>query len=209
MILVASVCLVVALAPVSVYAQGRIATVDLSKVFDNYWKTKQAQALLNEHKADLQKEDNNMMQEYGNNKTNWMKLVDDASNPALSADERERRKKSAEEKLKQLRDSEEQIKQFRAQASNTIEEQGQRMRNNILTEIRSAISAKAKSAGYALVFDTAAESALHTPIIPYTSRENDLTDELLDQLNAGQPKEEVKTDNKKDDKKDTKDNKKK
>src|SRR5215471_14383514 len=109
MVSIASVCLVVALAPVSVFAQGRIATVDLSKVFDNYWKTKQAQALLNEHKADLQKEDNNMMQEYGNNKTNWMKLVDDASNPALSADERERRKKSAEEKLKQLKDSEDQI----------------------------------------------------------------------------------------------------
>src|SRR5438552_5702347 len=134
------------------HAQGRIATVDLTKVFDGYWKTKQAQALLNEHKADLQKEDNNMMQEYGNNRTNYQKLLDDANNPALSSEERDRRKKSAEDKLKQLKESEDQIKQFRAQASNTIDEQGQRMRNNILTEIRNALNAKAKAAGYALVF---------------------------------------------------------
>jgi hypothetical protein len=28
----------------SAWAQGRIATIDLRKVFDSYWKTKQAQA---------------------------------------------------------------------------------------------------------------------------------------------------------------------
>jgi outer membrane protein len=179
-----------------VQAQGRIGTVDLTKVFDNYWKTKQAQASLNEHKADLTKEDNNMIQEYNTAKTNYAKLLEDSANPALSADERDRRKKAAEEKLKQLRESEDQIKQFETQARVTIEEQGQRLRNNILTEIRNALSAKAKSAGYTMIFDTSAESAQHTPIIPYVTEDNDLTKDLIEQLNLGQPKDVARPEDK-------------
>jgi hypothetical protein len=36
------VLLLTSLMSASVWGQGRIATVDLRKLFDNYWKTKQA-----------------------------------------------------------------------------------------------------------------------------------------------------------------------
>jgi len=187
------------------WGQGtRIATVDLTKVFDKYWRTKQAQELLNERKTDLEKDFNNMVLEYKTTQTNYQKLLDDATNPALSSEEKDRRKKAAEEKLKQLKDSEEQIKTYKSQAGVTIEQQGQRLRDNILTEIRNALNVKAKSAGYTLVFDTSAESAKGIPILPYVSRENDLTEDLIDQLNAGQPKETPKTDDKKEEKKEEK-----
>src|SRR5262249_55918121 len=147
---IASASLLLWLAALSVQAQGRIGTVDLTKVFDNYYKTKAAQLILNERKADLTKEDNNMLLEFNTAKTNYNKLLEDSTNPALSSDERDRRQKAAQEKLKQLKESEDQIKQFEAQARNTIEEQGQRMRNNILSEIKNALAAKAKSAGYTM-----------------------------------------------------------
>ena len=36
---------------------GKTATVDMRKLFDDYWKTKQADAALNDRKAELDKED--------------------------------------------------------------------------------------------------------------------------------------------------------
>jgi Skp family chaperone for outer membrane proteins len=61
------------------------------------------------------------------------------------------------------------------------------MRENILTEIKAAVSAQAKIAGYSLVLDAAAETANATAAVIYNSGENDLTAAVLKQLNAGAP----------------------
>jgi len=185
----------------SAWAQGRIATVDLVKVFDNYWKTKQADAALKDRAADMEKEYNNMVQDYTKAKTEYQNLLSDANNQALSQEEREKRKKSAEDKLKLLKDTEDSIKQYRTQATTTIDEQRRRMRDNIVAEIRNVLNAKAKSAGYSMVLDTTAEEATHTPVVLYTSNENDMTEALLNQLNAGAPAEAPQTEEKKDQKK--------
>ena len=44
-----------------------------------------------------------------------------------------------------------------------------------------------KAAGFTIGFDTAADSVNQTPILLYTNGENDLTDDLLQQLNANAP----------------------
>ena len=80
------------------------------------------------------------------------------------------------------------------------------MRDSILEEIRTTVNGKAKAAGYALVFDTAAESANNTPIVLYSNNENDITEAVLSQLNAGAPADAPKT---QEQKADTKDDKKK
>src|SRR6266478_197359 len=173
----------------SAYGQGRNATIDLRKVFDNYWKTKQADAALKDRAADMEKEYNNMVQDYTKAKAEYQNLLSDANNQALSQEEREKRKKSAEDKLKLLKDTEDSIKQYRTQATTTIDEQRRRMRDNIVAEIRNVLNAKAKSAGYSMVLDTTAEGATLTPVVLYTSNENDMTEALLNQLNAGAPAE--------------------
>ena len=61
------------------------------------------------------------------------------------------------------------------------------MRENIFTEIKAAVANQAKAAGYTLVIDAAAETANATTAVVYTNGENDLTDAVLKQLNAGAP----------------------
>jgi outer membrane protein len=186
--------LLVALPGSSAWAQGRFATVDLRKVFDNYWKTKQADAALKDRAADMEKDHKNMLDDYQKAKNDYTTLLADANNQALSTDEREKRKKAAEDKLKSIKDSEDTIAQYERQARTTLDEQRRRMRDNIVGEIRKVLDAKAKSAGYSLVFDTTAESANSTPFILYSNNENDLTDSLLQQLNAAAPPDLPKTD---------------
>ena len=82
--------------------------------------------------------------------------------------------------------------QFEKQARTTLDEQRRRMRDNILVEIRNLVNAKAKSAGYTLVIDSAAETGNNTPVVLYTNGENDLTQNILEQLNLGAPAEIAK-----------------
>ena len=188
----------------SAQAQGRVATVDLRKVFDGYWKTKRADAQLKERAADMEKEHKTMLDDWKKGKDDYQTLLTDANNHVLSAEERDKRMKSAEDKLKQLKETEDTIQQYERQARTTLDEQRKRMRDNLVEEIRAALSSKAKSSGYGLVLDTAAESINNTPVAIYASKENDLTETVLLQLNANAPPEPLKTDEPKTEKKDEK-----
>src|SRR5208282_4617387 len=201
--------LLVSLINTTAWGQGRLATVDLHKVFDNYWKTKQADAALKDRAADIEKEHKSMLDDWKKAKVEYQTLLTEANNQTFSLEEREKRKKSAEDKFKQIKDSEDAITQYERQARTTLEEQKKRMRDVILEEIRTTINAKAKAAAYALVVDVSAESgngnpmagSPGTPVFLYCNNENDITDAVLSQLNAGAPAETTKTDEQKDDKK--------
>ena len=194
------------------WAQGRIATVDLRKIFDNYWKTKQADAALKDRGADIEKDHKTMLEDWKKAKDEYQTLLTDANNQTLSLEERDKRKKSAEDKFKQIKESEDAIGQYERQARTTLDEQRKRMRDGIVEEIRTAVNSKAKAGGYAMVVDSSAESGNGnaaagtpgTPVFLYVNKENDITDAVLAQLNAGAPAETPKTEEKPADKKDEK-----
>ncbi|MDE3067445.1 MAG: OmpH family outer membrane protein [Verrucomicrobiota bacterium] len=169
-------------------AEQKIGTVNLRTLFDNYWKTKTAQAALNDRKAELSKEDRGFLDDLKKAKDEYQKLLEAANDQAVSGEERAKRQRAAEDKLKQIQDSEQTIAQFERQAQATLADQSQRMRSDILKEIRGAVDDKARAGGYTLVFDIAAETANQTPFLLYTStNDNDLTAAVLAQLNAGAP----------------------
>lgn len=168
-------------------AQVKIATIDLRKVFDDYYKTKAADSRLKEQAADLSKESKTYVDQYQKGTEDYKKLLDDANNQAVSADEREKRKKAAENKLLEIKELEQTIRQFDTTSRTTLQEQRRQMRERILGEIRNIVNLKAKAAGFTLVIDTAAESLNETPIILYNTGENDITAAVLDQLNASAP----------------------
>ncbi len=171
----------------SALAQTKIATVDLRKLFDNYYKTKLAQAAIQERAAQLDKDDKSMKDDLKKGGEDYQKLLQQANDQAISADERDKRKQAADDKLKQLQASKAAIDQFERQAQTTLSEQRQRMRDNILTEIKAAIATKAKAGDDTLVFDTAAETVNGTMALIYSTKDNDLTEAVLAQLNAGAP----------------------
>jgi outer membrane protein len=201
--------LLITLLSASAHAQSRIATVDLRKIFDGYWKTKQADAALKDRAADMEKEHKSMLDDWKKAKEDYQTLLTSANDQAVSSDQRDKRKKLAEDKLKQIKESEDNIGQYERTAKQTLDDQRKRMRDNILGEIRTALNAKARSAAYSLAIDTAAESVNNTPVVLYTSNENDMTDAILSQLNAGAPAETPATDSKPADNKNEKKSEKK
>lgn len=178
----------VAMAAGAAAADGqKLATIDLRKVFDTYWRTKQADANLKEQAADLEKERKVMVDQFQKAEDNYKKLLDGANDQALSSAEREKRKKDAENELLGLRDMEARIKQFDNTSRTTLGEKQRRMRDNILQEIRDTIKAKVRSDGYTLVIDTAAETPNGTPIILFSAGNDDITEPVLGQLNLNAP----------------------
>lgn len=179
--------LILAFASAAGAQQGKIGIIDLRKVFEDYHKTKTADARLKDHQVELEKERKVMIDQYQKATDDYKAALEGASDQAVSADEREKRKKTAESKLLDIKKLEGDIGQFDRQARSTLIEEERKVRDRILAEIREVINAKAKAAGYAMVVDSAAETINKTPVVMYTNGENDLTTAVLAQLNANAP----------------------
>jgi outer membrane protein len=176
----------------SAWAQGRIATVDLPKLFNGYWKKKQADATIKETRDDLTKGYNDLRDEFKKANEDYQTILASAKDPVISAEERDKRNRAADNALKHLRDLEDNIRQYERQADANINEKGQRMKMNLLTEIRNVISAKAKASGYALVLDASTDNV--APVVLYANGDSDITDAVLAELNRTAPPDSPKAD---------------
>src|SRR5262245_20616299 len=186
------------------WGQQRIATVDLKRLFDNFYKTKQAKATLEERKLEVSKDSKSMRDDYKKAREEYQTLLADANNQALSQDEREKRKQTAEDKFRKLKEAEDSVAQYERQAVARLEEQGRRMHDKILVEINEVVAAKAKAGGYAYVIDSSSEGSSGTKTLLFASGEADLTQGVLDQLNLNAPPDTAVAEEKKNDKSDEK-----
>lgn len=173
---------------VGAQAQTRIATVDGKKVTSGYWKTKEARSALQEREKDLSKELDELKIGIKKGQDEYKKLLEDANDQAVSPEERDKRKKAAETKLKSVAQLNDQAAEFLRSAQASLKELEQRMAERIDEKVRTAVSARAKSGGYALVLDTAARG-----VILYASEDNDLTQTVLSQLNSDAPADSGKS----------------
>jgi len=201
-------------------AEVKIGTIDLKKVFDDYYKTKLADASIKDEASGLEKELKAFTEDHDKAVGDYKKALDEANDQAVSAKEREQRKKEAEGKLIKVNDLRQTIEQFNRSARNNLDEKLRRTRDNIVKEIQAIVSNKAKTSGYSLVLDTSTADAGGRPsMVIYSNGDNDLTATVIAQLNATAPpdlplgndkrdKDKDKPEEKKNDRKDKKDEKK-
>lgn len=178
----------------SALAQTKIATVDMRKLFDNYWKTKQAQAALQDQTDRLDKDDKSMRDDLQKATDEYQQLLAQANDQTISADERNRRQQAAADKSKQVQDLQTQIAKYEQTAQANIQNQLQSMSDKILADIKSHVTAAAQAGGYTLILNTAsttinlgnAKLNVPSPVV-YSNGQADLTANVLKELNAGAP----------------------
>lgn len=181
-LIIAIAIALLAVGTVSTQAQTKVASVDMKKLFNGYWKTKQAETLLDKDKADARKDLKDMADGIDKAQTDYKALLDQAEDQAISSDARDKLKQSAADKAKEINSSKVAYEQFQRQVEASLADKSQRMSANIVGEIQKAVSDKAKLGGYAFVVNSANPEA-----VVYASPDNDITDSVLSQINAGAP----------------------
>ena len=78
-------------------AEPRIATVDLKKVFEDYYKTKLADAAIKEEAGGLDKDRMALIEDHTKAMDDYKKALDEANNQAISSDERDWPRSRAED----------------------------------------------------------------------------------------------------------------
>lgn len=165
------------------FAQTKIATVDMQKIFNGYYKTKLANAQLEKRQSDLRKDLKDMADGIDKAEAAYKQALEQADDLAISNEERDKRRQAASDLLKDLDDRKTAAEQYQRQAQSTLSDMNLRMHNGLIADIQKAVADKAKAAGYTLVLNsTASEVVLYS-----AGGDNDLTAATIKELNEGAP----------------------
>jgi len=177
---------VFALAPASALAQSvtiRIGTVDMKKVFESYYKTKDAESKINEARNNAKKELEERMDTAKKLLEEVKKLDEDVTKPELSKEAKEQKGKIRAEKAGELQTMDREIREFQASREKQLQEQSVRMRGGIVDEINKVVADKVKAEGYDIVFDRSGPSLNGVPILLYAKESYDFTNDVVSALN--------------------------
>lgn len=167
---------------------GRIATVDLNKVFNDYYKTPMAQSKLKETVDSYTKEQDEMMANYKKGIDELNKLREEQEKSEYTAEVREQKRKAVAEKLTETQKLQRDIEDYRASHQKILQEQTQRMRQTILKEINDVIGKEARDQGYQLVIDKSGNTLNGVPMVIFSQDSLEITDDIVKVLNKNQPK---------------------
>jgi Skp family chaperone for outer membrane proteins len=170
-------------------ADLKIATIDLRKAFDSYYKTIQTSVAIKQESSEVYKEHLQMLDSAKKHEEEWRKLIDKANDQSLSSEERDKSKRAAADKYTELETDKQSINQFDQMARTRLEEKERQRVEEIVKEIQGVVQAKAKAAGYSKVFDSSAVSVnlVQTPMLLYTDGQDDMTEAIIKELNAAAP----------------------
>jgi outer membrane protein len=201
--LIAAATMGLALTAAAQAPAARIVTVDLNKIFNEFYKTPIASAKLKETVESFNKEQEEMVGNYKKAIDELNKLRDEQDKPEYSAEIREQKHKAVADKLADTQKLQRDIEEYRASHRKILEDQTQRMRQTILKEVQDVINKKARDDGYQMVLDKSGNTLNGVPIMVFSQDSLEITDDIIKDLNKNQPKttETPKPADKKDDKK--------
>ncbi|HEY8901965.1 MAG TPA: OmpH family outer membrane protein [Chthoniobacterales bacterium] len=176
-----------AVAPLA-HAELKVATIDMNRVFTEYYKTKDAEAKLNEQRAGAKKEFDDRIETLKKSMEEITKLNAKIESPELSKDAKDAILKDRETKVAEARNLDKEVNEFKGTRERQLQEQFLRMRKDIIDDIMKVVTARVSSAGYDLVFDKSGLSMGQIPVVIYSRDDMDFSKDIISKLNANAPK---------------------
>jgi outer membrane protein len=169
--------------PAATYAQGKVGTVDMTRAFKEFNKTKDSEKKINDAKDAAKKEYDDRAENYKKALDEINKLNQQLDSPALSADKKTSMAKDRDEKIANIKNMEREINDFRQTRERQLQEQAMRMRETLVKDISDVIMERVKSSGYDLVFDKSGQSTSMIPVLMYSKDSMDFTTDVITALN--------------------------
>ena len=182
-------CAALALTAVSAHAQTapKIAVVDLAKLFDNHWKTKEQQAKLQADEAKAQDQLAAITKD-GNALVEQFKELDEQSkNPTATADAKAKAQAEAQKKYDEIQQKRGEQNQFVQTTRSTLQQRFQNFKTLMLEEITKTADDVAKKKGATFLFDKSGPSLVGVSNILYFDPSLDITDEVMAEINKDAP----------------------
>jgi len=167
---------------------GRIVTVDMNRVFNEYYKTPIELKKLQEIRESTVSEESAMLAGYRKLNDELVKLRDESEMPEYTPEVKDQKRKMMADKLEQIKKSQQDIEEFRRTRLKAYEDQRALRQGNVVKDITDAINKIAGDGGYMMVLDKSGFTANGMPAVLFSQSAMDVTDDVLEVLNKNAPK---------------------
>ena len=170
-----------------VKAEVKFGTVDMNRVFSEYYKTKDAQSKYTDAEKAANDDLNGRVETLKTGMKEISQLNADLQKSDLSKDEVDAKKKDLQTKVAAARTLDREIADYRSAKQKNLQDQFLRMRKDIVDDIMKAVTDLVKSKGYDIVFDKSGLSAGAVPIVLYSRDDLDFSQDVIAALNKTAP----------------------
>jgi outer membrane protein len=173
-------------------AEVKFGTVDMNRVFSEYYKTKDAQSKYTDAEKAANDDLNGRVETLKTGMKEISQLNADLQKSDLSKDEVDAKKKDLQTKVAAARTLDREIADYRSAKQKNLQDQFLRMRKDIVDDIMKAVTDLVKSKGYDIVFDKSGLSAGAVPIVLYSRDDLDFSQDVIASLNKTAPAKSAK-----------------
>jgi outer membrane protein len=173
-------------------AQVKFGTVDMNRVFSEYYKTKDAQTKYAAAEAAANKDLNDRVETLKKSMQEISQINTDLEKPDLSKDDKDAKLKDRETKVAAARALDHDITEYRSTKQKTLQDQFLRMRKDIVDDIMKTVNDLVKSKAYDIVFDKSGLSAGAVPVVLYSRDDLDFSQDVIAALNKNAPAADTK-----------------
>ena len=166
----------------------KVATVDLTRLFREYYRTKIIEQDFNEQSKVYRNYIARQAEALRKSEAEYRKKLDVSLNVALAPAEREKRRNEVQSMENELKRRRAELEQYATGKARALQKASGEQRLKVIEEIRSEICRRAALDGYTLVLDKSAKSTSDAAIILYSADSLDITERVLTELNRGAEK---------------------
>lgn len=168
-------------------AQVKFGTVDMNRVFSEYYKTKDAQAKYADAEVMANKDLNDRVDVLKKNMQDISQINTDLEKPELTKEAKDAKLKDRETKVAAARSLDREITEYRSAKQKTLQDQFLRMRKDIVDDIMKTVNDLVKTKAYDIVFDKSGLSAGAVPVVLYSRDDLDFSQDVITTLNKNAP----------------------
>ena len=166
-------------------ADTKVATLDMERVFQGFYKTGRSDAAFKKQKEAYDQHAEDLAAECDAYKKQRDELQERALNIALSDDVRDASRKGAEEKDATYREKRQELKDFVQNKEKELGKKYLELRAGLVKEILDFVRDYAKRGGFDLILDGSGLTRNFIPAVVYAKDELDMTEAVLAEINRG------------------------
>jgi outer membrane protein len=168
-------------------AQVKFGTVDMNRVFSEYYKTKNAQTKYAEAEKAANDDLNGRVDTLKKSMQEISAINSDLEKTDLTKEARDAKLKEQQTKVAAARSMDREIADFRSAKQKTLQDQFLRMRKDIVDDIMKSVNDLVKAKGYDIVFDKSGLSAGAVPVVLFSRDDLDFSQDVISALNKNAP----------------------
>jgi len=178
-----------ALGSTSLLAQPavKLVVVDMAKVFDNHYKSEEANAKFRDAEQKAQEQAEEIRKQGQTIVDEYKELDEQAKNSLLTPEARNKAQADAQKKLQEIQQKQNELQSFMQNTQRSLQQRIKTHRDLLLEEISKTVADMAKKSGATLVVDKSGPTLFGIPAVIYADPAYDMTDDVIKEVNKDRP----------------------